>query len=362
MRRLIVAFVVLSLFSALLAIHAAPAVSASPLTLINLTKDRALQNSPTIGWTPSGDLIVAWVQTFSTGRVTQTDIVSRIQHAGSFGSVQNISNDRALSRQPSIFSFGQFGSVLYQEVSNGASLIARSDWSGAGWASSQVLTGGKDALLQDPVGVQASDGSVWIARWLRQGPKRFIILEQLGGPSFIITKGGNVTRYPSLVAGDNGEVYISWVDHTTQPAGYWPGIRVARVTSLGVTPLPQPTLDYYAYWPEIAYRGGQLYAAWDATSVDLVRTRVWNGSAWGQGRTLGTGGGARIAVTPGKNVYVVWHNNGQIYLQKNSDAPQIISGTLTNASQPALTVDDLENAHVVFSARGDIWYAMVPGQ
>ncbi len=363
MRRLVLAFAALALLSELLASHAEMAVSAPSLTSINLTQDTPAENYPSIGWTLSGDLIVAWEQNVPTGTGSiQTDIMARVQRAGAFGPRSNISNDPVLSRQPSVFSLGQFGAVLYQEPSPGTGSILRSDWSGTDWSPPQVVAGGDYPLTQDPVGVQASDGSIWIARWVRNLHKRYIILKQLGGPSFIVSPGGNVTRLPGLAAGDNGEVYVSWVDHTDQPPKYKPGVRVARVTTAGIVYLPQSSFDYYAYWPRIAYNGGLLYSVWTGTATGSVRERVWNGSAWGSQSTLGPGTVPRVAVTPGNNVYAAWQNNGRIYLKMNASPARIISGKLGGASQPALTVDASGNAHVVFVAQRDIWYVMVPAQ
>ncbi len=252
--------------------------------------------------------------------------------------------------------------MLYQEPSRGTTSIARSDWSGAAWSAPQNVAGGDYIMSLNPIGVQASDGSTWLARWVRTtGNHSDIVVQQIGGPAFNVSHDGRAWRHPALVAGNSGEVYVAWIDHSSGPRGAAPGVRVAKVTSSGVIALRQPTTDYYAYWPAVAYHGGQLYVVWLATGVRLVRERVWNGSAWGPEITLATGDTPRLAVTMGGNVYVAWENKGQIYLQENSAAPQIVSG-LTKAQQPALTVDGSENAHVAFIAYSDVWYVEVPSQ
>ncbi len=363
MRILVSAFIVLTLLSALIGTSAGTANSAPPPTFVNLTKDRAVERNPSIGWSLNGDVIVAWEQDAYTNGTVQQDVFARVLQIGRFGPAVNISINSAQSREPSIFGVGQVASVLYQETSPGGSYIARSDWSGAAWSAPQNIAGGDYVMSLNPVGVQASDGSIWLARWVRTvGSHSDIVVQQIGGSAFNVSNDGGAWRHPALAAGNSGEVYVAWIDHTYKPSGAVPGVRVAKVTPGGIVALPQPSTDYFAYWPSLVYRGGQLYSSWLGTTVRLIRERVWNGSAWARTRTLTTGDTPRLAVTAGGNVFVAFENNGQIFLKKNSATPLLVSGSLSKAGQPALTVDGSGNAHVAFIAGGDVWYVRVPSQ
>ncbi len=363
MRKLLGVFIALALLSVFFTASVAAASSPAALTLINLTRDPAAQRNPSIGWSANGDVIVAWEQNVRINGVPQPDILARVRQNGTFGPITNISNDATPSSDPDVFSAGSFASVLYQDGLPASSVIARSDWSGTAWSTPQAVTGGDYTTSLTPVGVQASDGSIWLARWVRtDGNHSDIIVQQLGGPTFNISNDDRGWRHPTLVAGDQGEVYVGWIDHTYMPKGWAPGMRVARVTTAGVVQLPQPTTDYFAYWSGLAFHDGQLYAVWLATTAGAVRERIWNGSAWGRQLGYGKGNTPSIAATAGGTVYVVWEKNGQIYLSKNVGKAQLISGSLTTASQPALAVDGSGHALVAFLAGGDVWYVQVPGQ
>ncbi|MGB8646520.1 MAG: hypothetical protein WCF84_14875 [Anaerolineae bacterium] len=362
MRKLILMLIAIALVSALLTAGAGVALGAPALTLVNLTRDGAVERNPSIECAGNGDVFVAWAQDVLKNGVAQSDIVARVEQAGVFGLAVNISNSAAASSEPWLFPVGTASSVVYPETVGGPESIFRSDWSGAAWSAPQLIAGGDYAGSEGPVGVQSTDGRVWLARWVHNSSRRsYLVVQQLGGPSFVVSQGGSVTRHPALVAGEAGEVYAVWVDHTSQPAGKAPGLRAAKVTASGVVQLPQPSTDYYAYWPAAAYRGGQLYVAWVATSLGLVRERVWNGLAWARQVNIAKGDTPRVAVTAGQNVYVTWQASGRIYLKKNLLAPVVVSEGMRNASKPALAVDSAENAHVAFAAGGDIWYVQVAG-
>lgn len=362
MRKLLIALITCTLLPLLYSARPETAAGASALTLVNLTKDRIVEHNPSIGWSLDGGLIVAWDQNVSINGTIYHDVLARVQKNGVFGPAYNISNSAAPSEYPSLFNVGSLTSMLYQEEPHGTGDIMRSDWSGTAWSAPQLAAGGDYVLSYTPVGVQASDGTIWLARWVRTtGNFSDLIVQQVGGPAFNVSNDGRAWRNPDLVAGDSGQVYVAWIDHTHQPAGFAPGVRVAQVTTGGVTAMPQPTNDYFAYWPSLAFRGGQLYVVWLGTTTRVIKERVWDGSRWGTPIRIASGDKPRLAMTADGIIYVAWENNGQIFLRKSLGTPRLLSGGLTNATQPALTVDGSGNAHVAFLAGGDVWYVQVPG-
>lgn len=363
MRTLVTLSVLLALLLTIAVTSAYPAFGAPSPSPINLTHDLALERHPTIGGPYGTSVIVAWEQDVSTVGGVQQEVMARVGSNSTFGPTLNISNNSAHSRAPTIFQKGSVSTVLYEETSTGPTDVMSSDWTGTEWSSPECIAGGDYSLSFTPIGVQASDGSTWIARWVRTtGNFSDIIVQKIGGPAFNVSKDGRAWRNPNLVAGNNGEVYVAWVDHTYQPVGFKPGVRLAKVTASGVVAMRQITSDYFAYWPWLAYRGGKLYAVWLGTTSRLIRERVWDGSAWSRQIVIGTGDKPALAITPRGAIYVAWENNGQILLRRNLAPPAVVSSNVKGAEQVALTTAGTEDAFLAFVAGGDIWYVHVAGQ
>lgn len=347
----------------------------NPLTLTILPRKLSLTNSggslPTIVKTDDGNVVVAWQQNVPLGLTVQQEIFARSSSDGiNFNPQVNVSNTKTNSREPNLFDGdGGKAHLLYEDMSKGATRwqIMNSDWVSGTWSSPLRLTTQTNWTYQDPVGVQASDGTFWFATqtYFGSGTWTDALVQQVGGSGLFynLSKDGSAVRRPAIAAGDGGQIFVGWLDHANEKPGIKQGFKVRRWNGSLWSSLPDASSEGYNGFPALAYSNGLLYAAWpSAVGTAGIKERTWNGSAWSSILLLRQGSGARylkMAVTAKGNIFIAWDKGGVVYLQENTSPPVVVSNGVPKGQQPSLYVDQNEVAYVAFQ-NGAIWYATVP--
>ena len=342
-----------------------PLAAAQLATPINLTHDAASETVPSVAVSKSGDVVVSWELNKNPNKKPQEIYASVAPGGGSFGPAVNISNDAYPSRDAYLFPADQSNVyMLYRDTlgRSGYSILS-SVWNGTNWSAPTTLANSDYPDSVDPMGVQATDGSIWFVRQVFEGKTWTDALAQkIGGAVYNLSNDGSAVIRPSITAADNGALYASWVDHANERKHTTPGIHVMQWNGTTWTNLPPPNQEADAQFPRLAYNNGQLYIVWRSVHPKwCIKERVWNGSAWGPTLVVAQKSGInypRLAVSADGNVFVAWEVGGAIYLQENSNTPILVSAGIPNSHQPALFVDSSDVAHVAFE-NGDIWYTTI---
>ncbi len=345
-----------------------PAVQRTPLvagSLRNLTRDSIVQLNPAISVDGAGEIVTAWAQNVVTNGVTQRDIFTTASTDGvSFSLPVNRSRSPTFSDQPFLFPVNGTGTqLLYLDAyaSTGNYQIRTMTEVSGTWSSPLALTTYRTLNYLTPMGVQASDGKVWfVAQVFTGGTATDTWAQQVGGLGYNLSNDGSAVRYPSITAGDNGQVYVAWVDHANEHGHPKPGINVMQWNGTGWVSLPVPSGETDITFASIYYLNGKLYLDWPSdTNYVGIKQRIWDGTRWGPTAFLAPGYRItylRNRVTPAGDVFLTFILNGQAYIQRNSEPPVRVSGNLTGAKQLASYVTDNGVAYIVFSQNSNIWF------
>jgi hypothetical protein len=328
-------------------------------------------SAPTIVKTPDGTVIVAWQQNIPPGKKIQQQIFARTSGDGiNFDPVVNVSNSTNRAHDPYLFN-GDGGAVhaLYEQLLTGAAgfQIMNSDWISPTWTAPFRVSTQRSWTYQDPVGVQVPDGTFWFVTkvYFGSGTGTDAVVQHVGGSgqTFNLSQDGSAVRHPAIAEGINGQIYVGWLDHANERGGVSPGFKVRQWNGSTWTKLPDVSREGFTAFPVLAYHSGLLYAAWPShLGVLGIRERIWDGSVWGGPTVLAAYSRPRhlqLAVSADGNVFFAWDVGGVVYLQENGNPPLAVSSGIPKAQQPALYVDQNDQAYIAFQ-NGAIWYVTVP--
>ncbi|MGB8647662.1 MAG: sialidase family protein [Anaerolineae bacterium] len=370
-----VAGILLSVAAPLQAI-AAPLTPAPPLphaalapralvagTLLNLNKDAASQHDPAILRTTGGDLVVAYEQDVLTGSTLAPDIfVTHSTDGITYAPPINLSHTRLKSRTPALFRTNGNAYLLYLETLPKTTIYQMfgSVSNSGSWSTPTRVTTNLNANIIDPAGVQASDGTNWVVGQIYLGGTwTDTWVQPIGGAGVNLSADGSAVRHPAIAAGDNGQVYVAWIDHANEYGHPKRGINVLQWNGATWARLPIPSTETAIQWVNLSYYQSKLYLTWPSgISPAGIRQVIWDGAAWGPVTLLATGSAItylHTAISPAGNIYVSWVINGVVYLKRNGETPIVLSQGLASAKQPALFVDDNDVAYVAFQQNYDIW-------
>ncbi len=320
-------------------------------TPVNLSLDGPhTDKAPSVIINSNRDIVVAWEKDLST---SSKDIFARVAlGGGAFKPAVNVTHSSLKSVQPDLFDVnGSDVYAVYQEGNDlGYSILHSGTWGPV----NGLNTSGTSA--QNPVGVQASDGKLWVAWRLLNTLAYDVWAWQIGGLQYKLSTSGSAAA-PAIAAGANGQVFISWLDKG--PKANLSNIMVKRC-SVGCVALPNATTS--GSQPSLAYSpaNGMLYAVW--LTGTSIRQSIWNGSAWGAITTVGTGTAPKtpkVFIPASGNVFVVWADSGKIYLAKNSSTKRVVSGPVGSSKDPAIYVDNNDVPYVTWQ-NGEVWYVANP--
>ena len=318
-------------------------------TPINLSNNASPDKLPNITINGSGDIVVAWEKDVST---TKKDIYASIAPGGgSFNSPVNVTNSVPRSLQPDLFNVTP--SDVYAVYQEGAQLAYSILDSGSWSAINTLSTSGDSAKTAS--GAQATDGKKWVTSIVVTSVMKDAWAIQIGVLQHRLSTSGSAFS-PSIAAGDSGKVFFSWLDKG--PSGTLSQIKVTQWTGSGWSALPDASSS--GTQPTIAYSNGKLYAVWLASKT--IKQRIWDGSAWGTVTTAGTGNAPKtpkVFVPASGNVFVVWSDQGKIYLAENGGTKRAVSGTVASSVNPAIFVDSGDIPYVVWG-NGEIWFVANP--
>lgn len=333
---------------------------------------------PSITKAADGTVVVAWQQNVPYKTIVQQEIFARSSGDGvnftpAASAASNVSNTTTNSREPYLLNLSGGGvEVFYEDLPSNIKTwqIMSSTWNSGTWSAPLRMTTQATWTYQDPVAVQATDGTIWFATQTYFGNATWTdtVVQQVGGSGLFynLSKDGSAVRRPAIAAGDNGQVFAGWLDHANErgrPPTPGPGFKVQQWTGSIWTILPDPTNEGYNGFPALAYHNGLLYAAWPSAVGTLgIKEKTWDGLKWSAMNLLAPSSGARnlrLIVSQMGNIFITWDSGGIVYLQKNKNKPIILSTGVPRAQQPALFVDENDVAYVAFQ-NGAIWYKTVP--
>lgn len=337
---------------------------------LRLSQTSAGGSLPSITQASGGTVVVAWQQNVPLGTKVQQEIFARSSADGlSFGPVSNISQSRTNSREPFLLNTAD-GNIhaFYQDLPGSVTTwqIIDSVWSAGAWYTPTLVSGVGTWTYQDPAAVQSTDGTVWYVTqaFFGGGTWTDAVVQKLGvtGPGINLSRDGSAVHRPAIVEGDNGQIYVGWLDHGNERPGITPGFKVRQWTGTNWVALPDPSNEGYAAFPALAYHSGLLYAAWPSqVAATGIKIRTWNGTVWSPITRLANSTGARflkLVVTANGNMFAAWDKGGVVYLQENGNPAIALSTGLAYSQQPSLFVDDNDVAYVAFQ-NGAIWYTSV---
>jgi hypothetical protein len=347
---------------------AEPALALTVSAPVRVTRDTAVQLTPVVARSSDGSIAVAWEQFTLLGGKQERDIfVSTSEDGLKFGPPSNISHNSGPSRAPSLLAL-KSGDIhlFYADLAPTGKLQVMDSLRATGtitWEMPSLITAPADPSAFDPVGVEADDGKVWLARRVSPGGTRTDAWAQvLGGAESNLSRFGSAVRRPAIAAGSNGQIFVAWADHANELPGARLGINVREWDGQQWLKLPNPSPIGYTNFVGLAFYAGKLYCIWPNSGVGTkIAERTWDGTVWGPTTTLATGRAltfSRIQISAGGNQYVSWEDGGVIYLKKNTDPPVVVSAGVAGAHEPALYVDANETAYVAFR-NNDVWLTTV---